>query len=224
MSKIAALGSVDLPTRTALLSVDGRLTAEEVARAAGDTSLAATIAALSTSVDGRIRRGLEAAKATSDTLYWATDTKRLWLYDGTGWIILAEPNQSYTPSLTVLTLNNGTITGSYHRSDGYCDFSVRITFGSTTTMGTAPTISVPVSMLNGQELEDTQVLYYDNTGPRYIGTTYYNSTTSFGLLYPTLAAFGPVSAGAVTATLPFTWAVNDFIVVSGRYRMTSRYT
>src|SRR5262245_37342198 len=68
--------------------------------------------------------GTEAARPAGvpGMRYFATDTKREFLYDGTGWVVMAEPAQTYTPALTGITLGNGTLTGRYHRSDGWCDF------------------------------------------------------------------------------------------------------
>lgn len=155
---------------------------------------------------------------------WETDTDRWWVYDGTGWIIMAEPTVSYTPTLTNITLGTGTVSASYHRSDGWCDYSLRLTFGSSTSIAGGCTISLPVAYSTGDEWHTTQVLFYDsNVAQRYYGMTYANSTTTVGLVAINAGATYALGA-SVTNTVPFTWATGDLIVFTGRYRMATRYS
>lgn len=87
--------------------------------------------------------GLEAAKPTTPTSpgfeYFATDTKRFWMWDGTGWIIMREPWQTYAMALTAVTTNPnvgaGLINASYRRRDGVLDIMWYISFGAGMTAG-----------------------------------------------------------------------------------------
>lgn len=61
------------------------------------------------------------------------------------------PWQSYTPTLTNITLGNGTLTAKYKESHGTIFFEVCLVFGSTTTLATvanytqSPRVSLPVT-------------------------------------------------------------------------------
>jgi len=152
---------------------------------------------------------------------YETDTFRELLYDGTGWTIMSEPVQAYTPTLGDLTLGNGSLAGEYHRSDGYVDFYARINFGSTTTIGAAPRIGLPVAYSSGQEIEMLNVLYFN--GNRFYGKT--GATLgNAALLLVDNAGGAYVQATALAAAVPFSWASGNSAIVSGRYRMTTRYS
>lgn len=152
-----------------------------------------------------------------------TDTDRVLYYDGTGWICLMEPVQTYTPTLTNATLGNGTITGIYHRSDGYCDFRVTFTLGSTSTMGTDPAVSLPVATnliaeneLAIEALDVSPVVRYPGHHLAVAG----GGTT---VTAQALGAGANVFATSITATVPMTWATGDVLYVGGRFRMNTRY-
>jgi hypothetical protein len=152
-----------------------------------------------------------------------TDTDRVLYYDGTNWIILMEPTQSYTPTLTNLTLGNGTLNGTYHRSDGWCDFRVTVTFGSTTTMGTDPTIGLPVATV-GMGINELQVGILDLTPVnRYQGGNVAAGGGATSVLVMAMSAGANVFNSSITATVPMTWATGDVLYVAGRYRMNTRY-
>jgi hypothetical protein len=153
---------------------------------------------------------------------YETDTNRQWTHDGTGWVIMSEPTNTYTPTLTRITLGNGGITGTYRRSDGYCDWTVRLDFGTTTTMGSNPLISAPVNSFNGWEWDITPVELY-NPGGRFYGVTYAANFSQVGLIAYNSA--GTYAIGAtVESTVPFTWGNGCVVLIAGRYRMTTRYS
>jgi hypothetical protein len=153
-----------------------------------------------------------------------TDTERVLYYDGTGWIILMEPTQTYTPTLTNITLGNGTLTGTYHRSDGWCDFAVSVVFGSTTTMGTDPTIGLPVATNLIRENELSVAMIDLSPVVRYTGHNVAVAGGVASVVVQALTATGTyVSATQITATVPMTWATGDVLYVTGRYRMNTRY-
>jgi hypothetical protein len=152
-----------------------------------------------------------------------TDTDRVLYYDGTGWIILMEPTQSYTPTLANLTIGNGTLTGIYHRSDGYCDFSVSVTFGSTTTMGTDPTIGLPVATNLIRENELSVAMVDVSPVVRYTGHNVAATGGGSTVVVQALASGANVFATSITATVPMTWTTGDALYVAGRFRMNTRY-
>lgn len=158
--------------------------------------------------------------------YYDNTNDRLYLSDGAGWIIMYEPEQSYTPTLTNITLGNGTRVGKYKRSNGRCQGKIWFQLGSTSAIGTNPTISLPVagsqSGTSFYDFDDTPVMYYDNTGLRNFGMCYSVSSTSLAFLaYDTSGAYAVHAV--LTAAIPFTWAVNDHIFVAFDYLMSTPY-
>jgi hypothetical protein len=158
---------------------------------------------------------------------YETDTNRQLTHDGTGWVIMSEPEQSYTPTLTNMTLGNGDRTSgsSFHRSDGYCDFTARFILGSTSAMGTSPQFSIPILPATGIELDLTgSALVFDaSTGNRHTGPlVYVGSSTVTATCSNTAGTY--LVAASIQATVPITWTTSDQLIVAGRYRMTTRYS
>lgn len=151
---------------------------------------------------------------------YETDTKRVLFYESGGWVIMAEPTQSVTPTLSGLASGTGGTpqnTMTYHRSDGYLDFMWRFKFGTSgQTFPTNPVLNLPVA---SSEAEMTfPVIFLDSGVARYQGLATTNSVGSVSIT--TFAA----SPAAITTTTPFTWGSNDEIIVRGRYQMTTRYS
>lgn len=159
---------------------------------------------------------------------YEVDTFRTLEWDGTGWIIMAEPAQTWAPTLTNITIGNGSVSvKTYHRCDGWCDFTLRVDLGSTSVMGTDPQISLPVAMVTANPEETWPVLLYHSSAG--LPTGYFQghtggfSSSSFRIV--ALAVSGAsITSATVTATVPFTWANGDGILLSGRYPMITRYS
>ncbi len=151
---------------------------------------------------------------------YETDTDRRLEYDGTGWVIMAEPWQTYTPTLTGMAIGTGGSASnvmSYHRSDGCLDFQWAATFGTSgATFPTNPTFSLPVAMTDAEV--GFLATYVDGGVARYAGIA---TSNALGSLF--LQVFGAAYTG-LTTTTPFTWGAGDHIHVRGRYRMTTRYS
>ncbi len=166
-----------------------------------------------------------AAYATpfSGMTWWETDTFRKYVYDGTGWIVMAELTQSYTPTVGGFTLGNGTILGTYHRSDGWCDFEVRIGLGSTSAVTGALTVTLPITAAAVAVTNGFHAGFIRFGIQEYSAMVASGSTTGVNLR--AVDASGTYAASAATsATIPFTWNVNDGAYVRGRYQMTTRYS
>lgn len=154
---------------------------------------------------------------------YTLDTNTMWVCDGAGWVRLSEPLQTFTPTFVGVTLGNGTGTGSYHRSDGWLDLAIQLTFGSTTVLqagGSYVGLPVPSAGIRQGQLACT---FVDAGSANYPGTTEANGT---GALW--LYAIGTAAAYAAIANtgpaIPFAMATGDSINVSGRYQMSSRYS
>lgn len=95
--------------------------------------------------------GLESAKPATPTQpgyqYFATDTKRLWLWDGTGWIIMQEPPiGTHVPTVAQGATNNIAKTMSYsqhYRRGGWAHWAFRIALTGPGTAGAAVSVTLP---------------------------------------------------------------------------------
>ena len=159
--------------------------------------------------------------------YFATDTKREWLYDGTGWIVMGEPLQTYTPSTTNTTLGTGgTSTGSYHRNDGWCDVTMHLGFGTGGTFTGQPTIGLPNASAYVPRYQFAVMFYW--IGTNVLRGTHAEVMTGQTFVTP-FATGGDVATGRefannLSASAPFTWGAGSSMVISGRYRLNSRYS
>lgn len=53
--------------------------------------------------------------------------------------------QSYTPTFTSFTLGNGSVVARHTRQGALITVTCRVTLGTTSVMGTSPTVSLPVA-------------------------------------------------------------------------------
>lgn len=155
-----------------------------------------------------------------------SDTARTLMYDGTGWVVMAEPPQSYTPSTSGLTVGaGGTVTGQSHRSDGFVDFWVRVTLGTAPTMGTL-VVGIPYAYEGSANDVESGIgaLFYDTSAAfRYTGSAFATTTTT--VTVTAVDASGTYARNVnLSSTIPFTWAIGDSAIISGRYRMVNRYS
>ena len=120
--------------------------------------------------------------------------------------------QSWTPTWTNLTIGNATVTAQYIQTGQTVNFSLDITFGSTTSMGTAPIFTLPVNSvapISGYfRPSGTSLMSVSTTGTVYYGYNYISSTTT---------CYIEVSEG-ITPTAPFTWTTGSVLSVTGTYQ------
>lgn len=162
--------------------------------------------------------------AIEGMLIYETNTDRTLTYDGTNWIILAEPSVTWTPTLTGLTVGNGTWIASYHRSDGWIDLEANFTFGTTSAITGDLNLTLPIASANVTPDLFTVTFRDDNVAQQFSGQADFNNSTTSVLLRPINVA-GTYAVGvAASATIPFTWTTNDRIMFAARYRMTTRYS
>lgn len=157
------------------------------------------------------------------TTIFETDTRRTLLHDGTGWIIMDEPVQTYEPTWSSDTIGSGGLSrGRYWRSGGKCWFAARFDYGSGSAVGTYSFFSLPIG--SGGERAFYEPAWggrlWRHDGTSWVGqANSYDSTT--GLLM-VLSAAGALQH--ITATNPMTWANGDYKTVSGWYVMADRYS
>lgn len=173
--------------------------------------------------------GVEAAKPSATSAvagmhYFATDTLRDWLCDGLGWIIVSEPPQFWVPTVTNLTLGNGSWNARAMRNNGWCDFFGVLTLGSTTNITGDFRVTVPY----GAAVDD--VAFY--RGHAFQFGVNEHTTMIANNLPNTFSLRGINTAGATAvqavwaAAVPFTWlgATGSIVHFAGRYPLASRYS
>jgi hypothetical protein len=159
---------------------------------------------------------------------YESDTKRELRYDGTGFIVMSEPQQAWTPTwASGLTVGAGTYSwGYYQRSDGWIDVSFRLVFAGAAITASGPTFNLPVAP-HSITFAQADVTYFDaSAGQGYhgvIGSSGHDLSTLMQLYYWVLSGTFE-NLGVVSATAPFTWAVSDCIDFNIRYRMTTPYS
>lgn len=157
-------------------------------------------------------------------MIYETDTDRILVYDGTGWVILSEPSVSFTPSVSGLTVGDGSWSARYRRSDGWIDVEGSFTFGLTSAIVSGLTMTLPIgSATTTPDLHS--VSFYDfDTNSQYVAqATYVGTTTTVALRAVSASSAYAVTQG-ISATVPFTWTKDDLIQFGLRYRMASRYS
>ena len=122
----------------------------------------------------------------------------------------------YTPTLTGLTLGNGTMTAYITIIGNFVTVNITILCGSTTTFSSNNTISIPVTAIGVVNYS-----FLRSAIQRYIGSSIPGLLVSGGtnLQLASSTVIGSFIAEAVvTSTVPFTWGVNDSIsaIFTGR--------
>lgn len=156
---------------------------------------------------------------------YETDTASVLIYDGTGWIILAEPPASYTctwsSSGTAPTLGNGTLTATRSRANGNCTVAISLTIGSTSTMGTGNyRFSMPVAPFATSRSAIGSAHARNSAGSSFF----------FGLVFVEGGPYLVAAAAGLTANQfwgagsPLALATGDIYTLDVTYRMTTRYS
>jgi hypothetical protein len=127
---------------------------------------------------------------------------------------------TWSPTLTNLTLGNGTVTAKYWQLGKTIHYRFKFMLGSTSAVGTSPRFTLPATVhadyvgdadrVGIAFLVDSGVAFYDGV-PWYRGS---NNLIEFMALN---AAGATASLVTVTATVPFTWGTSDALVAYGTY-------
>jgi len=148
------------------------------------------------------------SKFPNGALWYDTTTDSDWRKLGGAWEQLGQWT-AYTPTITGLTLGNGTATGRYHRIGDTVHLHISIDIGSTTTMGSAA-IALPFATLS--EVGGVATLIRVG-GSRQLGQARVNGSTV--IVYAVVPSTG--NNVSLDATTPFTWTADSFILVDATY-------
>jgi hypothetical protein len=148
-------------------------------------------------------------------LIYRSDLDAIETYDGSAWLTIDNKWQSYTPTLTNLTAGNGTLNAKYMRQGKKCTVRFVFTFGTTSSMGTDPTLTLPftaVALAAGANIMQEGVCaLFDSSGSTYFyGYFAATSTTTRTIRTANVAGTYP-SAAQITSAVPMTWANLDQI-------------
>lgn len=126
---------------------------------------------------------------------------------------------TYTPAWsstgTQPVLNNGTLTGRWARNGNVIFYMIKLTIGSTTTIGTGNYVfSAPVSVAS-----TTDFLGDAFAGDNSVGSAGYSVGRAFLGAGGSIGAYfgNTVGASALTNANPMTWANGDRLWLSGFY-------
>ena len=123
---------------------------------------------------------------------------------------------AFTPTVSGITIGNGSITAAYSVIGKTCFARYDLTFGSTTTVGGSSNgFTLPLTMKSGQ---------YATVIPFYFDASLTASYHGFGQTTSNYIYFDATNnangkAENITTTTPFTWATSDRIIVSVVYEI-----
>jgi hypothetical protein len=145
---------------------------------------------------------------------YIANTNSLEIYNGAAWVAVGNSTYgwiSYTPTLTNITLGNGSVDFAYSQIGARVNVRGRLTFGSTTSISGAATFSLPTSATGF--CYGASILRANNTD--YEGVAVSTSST---VVLSAFNSAGTYSARSTTsATIPNTWTVGDLISFSITY-------
>ena len=157
------------------------------------------------------------------TIY-ETDTDRIRTWDGSAWRVVVRigPWVSYGPTVVPASgsfaIGNGTLAGRYTEVGETVCFKVKITFGSTTTLGSGASYSFGLPPIaRDTAVDDSFASLLLDASASTLG---YRSASAFSF---TSSDFGIIlhegsSGQFVGPTSPWLWASGDIIRVSGTYQ------
>lgn len=158
--------------------------------------------------------------------WYSTDTDTEWRYSGTAWRIWVQPPRAYTPTLSGLTLGNGTLTGRASRVGTRVSFSIGLAAGSTTVPTGAVSLGLPFA-------SETSVPFKQfGTGTFRLGTAnsyplmarWFSTTPSEIALNALSSSTATVGTGSnISNSFPTggAWTTGTTFFIEGSYHTTS---
>jgi hypothetical protein len=125
---------------------------------------------------------------------------------------------NWTPTYTNMTIGNGTVIARYQKIGKIVNLFFRFVLGSTSTIGTSPNISLPISSSQSEIIYPCR--YLDAGVTSYFGIASMGGGTSVMQFQEMRvnSTYGDI-IGNITATVPFTWTTNDTITLQASYEV-----
>ena len=126
------------------------------------------------------------------------------------------PWTTYTPTLTNITIGNGTVIGRYQSVGKTVNVFLSLTLGSTSSFTGGIAVSVPVAPLYTNEYKGLASLSDNGVGDY---PAFFYASASPAVLYLVAANTSGtyISGSPVNATTPFTWTTSDRFTLSFTY-------
>ena len=126
---------------------------------------------------------------------------------------------AFTPVWTNVTVGNGTTVARYVEIGKFVHFYVNFTLGSTSSVGRIRLEwPVPVKDLQAAESANIHVEFYQTGVGPFFGFAFIPGTGTLNFEPAATLTSGTYATIQVTsATVPFTWAATDQILISGMY-------
>jgi hypothetical protein len=162
-------------------------------------------------------RGSAIGTATEGMYAHLNDTDELTYYDGSDWqnAVTSPAWTAYTPTLTNLTLGNGTITARYAVSGKVLFVRITVTRGSTTSFGNTPQMSLPSGITTPHQAGFSAGV---GSSGSIGGNTYLFQTILYSSSTLAVAAENAASTYSrltyITNTIPATWEAGDVFVIN----------
>lgn len=156
---------------------------------------------------------------TDDRAY-QIDTGVTYRWNGSAWKAWESDWITYTSTLTNVTIGTGTQLFRYQYVDGTIELEALISFASGSTMGTAPTFSLPVAMASDYRTDHPLGVGQASPG----GTNHPISVWRNGSSTTTVAPYALLASGTyvtpsnITSTVPASWTTSSTLALSLRYR------
>lgn len=148
-------------------------------------------------------------------LIYETDTDKFVAHNGSAWVDAVPIGawQAWTPTLTGITLGNGTLVARYAQIGKTIHYRIYFELGSTSAVGATPSFSLPVAhaTMDIQHIIGS-VAFVDANGGDYFGRVI--PVTNDGHLHYLNSS---AQWATPSATAPFTWTTSDEIIATGTY-------
>ena len=129
---------------------------------------------------------------------------------------IGEAATSFTPTFTSYTRGNGTSVAYYTQVNKLTYVYVEETLGSTSSMGTNPTMTLPFNAPRLEAIPITRARIDDIGVNVFWGTVVPVADTSVRL-FADLASGTYVAFASITATVPMTWTTGDIFAFAFIY-------
>lgn len=126
--------------------------------------------------------------------------------------------KSWTPSWTNLTIGNATVIAKYTKIGKTVSGFLKVTLGSTSSVGTNPLFILPVAFSSNNGNIPIGQIRFDDTGTaNFYGALELEADGLKAQIVSMAVSGAQISASSVSATSPFTFATGDVIQIAFTY-------